>query len=61
MLISDKLFRQCSVEEREIFEELLKNIENKGGKIQIISSLHPAGEQLEKLGGMAALLRFPIY
>lgn len=59
-LILDKRFRECSSEERKYFENLLKNIENKGGKIEIISSLHPAGEQLEKLGGTAALLRFRI-
>ncbi|MHA1751137.1 MAG: mRNA surveillance protein pelota [Candidatus Helarchaeota archaeon] len=60
LLILDKLFRECSIEERAYFYNLLKNIENKGGKIKIISSLHPAGEQLNKLGGIVALLRFPI-
>ena len=59
-MILDKIFRESSVEKRKYYEEILKNVENKGGKIKIISSLHPAGEQLEKLGGTAALLRFPI-
>ncbi|MHA1230473.1 MAG: mRNA surveillance protein pelota [Candidatus Helarchaeota archaeon] len=60
LLILDKLFREIDVEKRAYLENIMKSIENKKGKIKIISSLHPAGEQLEKLGGMAALLRFAI-
>ncbi|MHA1269676.1 MAG: mRNA surveillance protein pelota [Candidatus Helarchaeota archaeon] len=59
-LILDKRFRECTIEEKEYLTQLMKNIENKSGKIKIISSLHPAGFQLEKLGGIVALLRFRI-
>lgn len=30
-----------------------------GGQVQIFSSMHVSGEQLNNLGGLAALLRFP--
>jgi protein pelota len=31
-----------------------------GGKVEIISSEHDAGKQLQALGSIAAFLRFPI-
>jgi hypothetical protein len=32
----------------------------KGGRVVNLSSLHVTGEQLHQLGGVAALLRFPL-
>ena len=34
--------------------------ENMGGEVTIISNEHEGGKQLEALGGMAAILRYPI-
>jgi len=41
-------------------EKLVKEVEEKGGRIIIISTEHEAGTKLLSLGGVAALLRFPV-
>jgi stalled ribosome rescue protein Dom34 len=38
----------------------MKGIEAKGGKIIVVSVEHEAGEKLLALGGIAALLRYPL-
>jgi len=60
LLMTDIYLREKSVERRKELDELIRSIEYKKGKIFIISTLHPAGEQLSSLGGLAALLRFAI-
>jgi len=59
-LISDVKFRESRGDDRSNLENLLKDIETGGGKIEIVSSLHPSGEQLLKMGGYIALLRFRV-
>lgn len=39
-------------------EELMKATESFGGKVEILSTRHDAGKQLESLGGYAAMLRY---
>lgn len=41
-------------------EDLMKATEGNAGRIEIISTTHEAGKQLESLGGYAALLRYNI-
>ena len=41
-------------------EKLMDLTENMGGEVTIISNEHDGGKQLEALGGMAAILRYPI-
>lgn len=41
-------------------EKLMDLTENMGGEVTIISNEHEGGKQLEALGGMAAILRYPI-
>jgi len=38
----------------------MKDIEQKGGKVIIVSTEHEAGAKLIALGGVAALLRFAL-
>jgi len=61
LLITDIFLREQSIEKRKEIDELIRNIEYNQGKVYIISTLHPAGEQLSALGGIAALLRFSAY
>ncbi len=61
LLLTDIFFREQSVERRKELDELIRSIEYSKGKVYIISTLHPAGEQLSSLGGLAALLRFSVY
>lgn len=44
----------------EDMESIMNLCENMGGKVSIISSEHEGGEQLNALGGVAAILRYPI-
>lgn len=60
LLITDVRLRESTDEERLELENLMKEIEEKGGKITIVSAEHEAGEKLSSLGGIAATLRFPI-
>lgn len=54
ILILDKLIS------RENLEKIMNLVENMNGKVMIISSEHDGGKQLESLGGIGALLRYPI-
>ena len=60
LLVTDLVLRGQSIEKRKELDELIRSVENNRGKVYIISTLHPAGEQLQALGGIAALLRFAI-
>jgi len=60
VLVADKYIREGSIEERQKMDELLRSVEKNRGKVVILSTLHEAGEQLMKLGSIAALLRFAI-
>lgn len=39
-------------------QELIKHVERNGGEVQTVHTDHEPGERLEKLGGIAALLRY---
>ncbi|RLI34693.1 mRNA surveillance protein pelota [Candidatus Bathyarchaeota archaeon] len=60
LLITDTQLREATDEERLEKEELIRKVEGKGGRIIIISTEHEAGMKLHSLGGVAALLRFPL-
>jgi protein pelota len=60
LLLADQMLREASDEERLMIEDLMKNVEGKGGNITVISTEHEAGIKLMALGGIAALLRFAL-
>jgi len=60
LLISDNLFRNVDIAQRKRYVRLVDSCRENGGDVKIFSSLHPSGEQLEQLTGVAALLRFPV-
>ncbi len=60
LLLTDIFLREQSIDRRKELDEIIRNIENNQGRIYVISTLHPSGEQLEAIGGIAALLRFPV-
>jgi protein pelota len=60
LLLTDVKLREASDEERHVLEKLMREVENKRGKVIIISTEHEAGTKLNSLGGIAALLRFSI-
>jgi len=60
LLMADFTIRDASDEKRLVLEKLMKKVEEKGGKIIVVSVEHEAGQKLLALGGVAALLRFPV-
>lgn len=55
LLISDEFLRKYEGSDR-----LIERVKGKKGEAVIVSMEHEAGERLQKIGGIAALLRFPI-
>jgi protein pelota len=60
LLVADTMLREASDQERTVIENIMRNVETKGGQVTVISTEHEAGAKLQGLGGIAALLRFQI-
>jgi len=60
LLVADITLREVSDDKRKALEKIMKEVEEKGGQIMVISTEHEAGTELLSLGGIAALLRFPL-
>jgi protein pelota len=60
LMVADFSIRSLDDEKRLVLENIMKEVEAKGGKIVVVSVEHEAGEKLLALGGIAALLRYPI-
>lgn len=60
MVLADTTLRKSSDRNRLGFEELMRTVEHKGGRVMIVSTEHEAGTKLTALGGIAALLRFAL-
>jgi len=60
LLLVDVTLREASNEKKLALERLMREIERKGGSAMVISAEHEAGTKLLALGGVAALLRFPL-
>lgn len=60
LLITDELFRSAKVKERMMYVKLTEKVQENGGTVLIFSSAHVSGQQLQKLSGIAAILRFPV-
>jgi len=60
LLINDDLFRASDVPTRKKYVEFVESVKENGGEVKLFSTLHVSGEQLSQLGGVAAILRFPL-
>lgn len=60
LLLADSTLRDASDDKRRTLERLMREVEERGGQIIVISTEHEAGVKLLALGGIAALLRFPV-
>ncbi len=60
LLITDKRLREGDDDKRRWMDALIRNTEKTRGKFHVVSTEHPAGDQLQRLGGMGAILRFKI-
>ena len=60
LLISDHLFRTKDFKKRKQYNEISEEVKKYGGKTIVFSSLHPSGERLKNISGIAAILRFEV-
>ena len=60
LLVADSTLRETTDEKRIALEKLIKTVEDTRGEIMVLSTEHEAGTKLLSLGGIAALLRFPL-
>ena len=60
LLISDKLFRTKDFKKRRIYNDISEEVKRFKGKVVIFSSLHPSGQKLDNITGIAAILRFEV-
>ncbi len=60
LLITDKRLREGDPTQRRWVDKLVRDTETARGKFHIVSTEHPAGDQLQNFGGIAALLRYKI-
>lgn len=60
LLLSDSLFRAQHVARRAQYVDLVETARQAGAQVHIFSSMHISGDQLAKLSGVAATLRFPL-
>mmetsp|Transcript_43661 Transcript_43661/g.102822 ORF Transcript_43661/g.102822 Transcript_43661/m.102822 type:complete len:413 (-) Transcript_43661:473-1711(-) len=60
LLLSDNLFRSEDPQTRKKYVSLVETVKDAGGVVRIFSTMHISGQQLERLSGLAAILRFPM-
>ena len=61
LLISDALFRAQDVAVRRRWVALVDKIRDvEGGEVRVLSSEHESGKRLDGLGGIAAILTYPL-
>jgi protein pelota len=61
LIIADTTLRDSDEEKRLKLEQLMRDVERRQASVTVVSTEHEAGFKLISLGGIAALLRFPIY
>jgi protein pelota len=61
LVVADTTLRDADEGKRLKLEELMRETEKRNAKVTVISTEHEAGAKLLSLGGIAALLRFPLY
>jgi protein pelota len=60
LLINNSLFRSMNIQTRKKYVAMVDKVREDGGDVRILSSDHESGERLDALGGIAALLTYPM-
>ena len=60
LFLVDLLIRGSSKKEKLKIEDIIINVENSGGIVNILSSEHPTGQQIIDLGSILGVLRYKI-
>lgn len=58
LFMADILIRGASKKQKLKIEEIIINVEKAGGKMNILSSEHPTGQQIIDLGSLVGILRY---
>jgi protein pelota len=61
LIVADGTLRDAEDEQRLKLEALMHEVEKRNAAVTVVSDEHEAGSKLLALGGIAALLRYPIY
>lgn len=60
LLVSNALFRSQNIAERRRYVSMVDAVKEVGGEALVLSSVHESGIRLDGLGGVAAILSFPV-
>jgi protein pelota len=61
LVLADTLLRESDEAQRLRLEKIMREVEQRAGKVTVVSTEHEAGSKLLALTGIAALTRFPVY
>ncbi|KAI0382646.1 hypothetical protein F5Y04DRAFT_41229 [Hypomontagnella monticulosa] len=60
LLINNSLFRSMDIATRRRYVAMVDKVKEDGGEARILSSDHESGQRLDALGGIAAVLTYPM-
>ncbi|KAH3686660.1 hypothetical protein WICPIJ_002368 [Wickerhamomyces pijperi] len=60
LLITDSLFRSDDISKRQQYIELSDLVRSTGGDVNVFSSLHESGKQVDQVTGVAVILKYPV-
>ena len=61
LLVNNSLFRNMDIVTRRKYVSLVDKVKEAGGEARVLSSDHESGQRLDALGGIAAILTYPLY
>ena len=61
LVVADTTLREADEEKRLKIDGLMRQVEKRNATITVVSTEHEAGAKLLSLGGIVALLRYPLY
>ncbi|KAI1770434.1 hypothetical protein F4818DRAFT_446234 [Hypoxylon cercidicola] len=60
LLVNNSLFRSMDIRTRKRYVAMVDKVKADGGETRILSSDHESGQRLDALGGIAAILTYPM-
>ncbi|KAK8035107.1 hypothetical protein PG993_010102 [Apiospora rasikravindrae] len=61
LMVNNSLFRSLDLATRKKYVALVDRVREDGGEARILSSDHESGQRLDALGGIAAILTYPMH
>ncbi|KAJ8124706.1 hypothetical protein O1611_g8933 [Lasiodiplodia mahajangana] len=61
LLINNSLFRSLDIATRRRYVAMVDKVKEDGGEARVLSSDHESGQRLDALGGIAAVLTYPLH